>query len=121
MPRELRRGDVIFVDCGEVIGSEQGGIRPAVVIQNNVGNRHAPTTIVAFVTSRIKKNMPTHVWIHSQFKVPSCVLLEQIRTISLERVRNYQFSLNKSDMLRIDAALKESLALVTQEETHYER
>lgn len=110
--RELRRGDVVFVDCGEVIGSEQGGIRPAVVLQNNIGNCYSPTTIVALVTSKPKKPLPTHVWIHSRFRVPSCVLLEQIRTISVKRIRNYQFSLSVSDMMRVDDALKKSLALI---------
>lgn len=108
---------MFFVDCGEVIGSEQGGIRPAVVIQNNTGNRHSPTTIVALVTSsRTKKSLPTHVPVHNGFSRPSIVLLEQIRTISLDRLERYLFTLNRSDMNRIDEALRTSLALTEQEE-----
>ncbi len=109
----VRRGDVFFVDCGEVVGSEQGGIRPAVVIQNNVGNHYSSTTIVAMITSSItKKHLPTHVLLHKGFRVPSCVLLEQIRTISLDRLYRYIVTLDDSDMKRIDDALKESLAIV---------
>ena len=112
MKRSLRRGDVLYINCGETVGSEQSGIRPAVVIQNNVGNLNAPTTIVALVTSsRLKKDMPTHVWVYDKFRVPSCILLEQIRTISLDRIERYLFSLNLADMERVDKALKESLAL----------
>ncbi len=111
MYRRLKRGDVVMIDCGKVVGSEQGGIRPAVVVQNDVGNKHSPTTIVAMVTSQEKPNLPTHVRIHGKFRTPSCVLLEQVRTISLERVTKYLFSLNRYDMMRIDAALKVSLSL----------
>ena len=111
MYQKLRRGDVVMIDCGMVVGSEQSGCRPAVVIQNNVGNRYSSTTIVAMVTSQEKHYLPTHVRIHRGFRMPSCVLLEQIRTISLKRVKKYLFSLGKADMMRIDEALKESLSL----------
>ena len=115
--RNVKRGDVFFVDCGEVVGSEQGGIRPAVVIQNNTGNRYSPTTIVALITSSAtKKHLPTHVPIARGFKVPSCVLLEQIRTISVDRLKQYIVTLDRSDMHRIDNALKESLAITCEEE-----
>ena len=110
--RNVKRGDVFFVDCGEVVGSEQGGIRPAVVIQNNMGNRHSPTTIVALITSSTdKKHLPTHVPISKGLRMPSCVLLEQIRTISLNRLERYIVTLDNADMRRIDNALKESLAI----------
>ncbi|MDE6729222.1 MAG: type II toxin-antitoxin system PemK/MazF family toxin, partial [Oscillospiraceae bacterium] len=91
---------------------EQGGVRPAVVIQNNMGNRYSPTTIVALITSSAtKKHLPTHVLINKGFKVPSCVLLEQIRTISIDRLKQYIVTLDRSDMIRIDNALRESLAI----------
>lgn len=112
--RNIKRGDVFFIDCGKVVGSEQGGIRPAVVIQNNIGNQHSPTTIVALITSSVaKKHLPTHVLIHKGFRVPSCVLLEQIRTISLDRLERYIVTLSDSDMKRIDNTLKESLAIAS--------
>lgn len=109
--RTIRRGDVFFVNCGKVIGSEQGGIRPAVVIQNNTGNRYSPTTIVALITSSSKKHLPTHVPISKGLNAPSCVLTEQIRTISVDRLERYITTLNGSDMRRIDNALRESLAI----------
>ena len=84
--KNIYRGDVFLVDCGKVVGSEQGGIRPAVVLQNDTGNRHSPTTIVALVTSKPKKNFPTHVLIHKGLGKPSYVLLEQIRTVSIKRL-----------------------------------
>ncbi len=109
--RTIRRGDVYFIDCGKVVGSEQGGIRPAVVIQNNTGNRYSPTTIVALITSSAKKHLPTHVQIDKGLKVPSCVLLEQIQTVSIDRIKRYITTLDSSDMRRIDEALKTSLAI----------
>lgn len=110
--RTIRRGDVYFIDCGEIVGSEQGGIRPAVVIQNNIGNRYSPTTIVAMITSSTKKHLPTHVPISKGVKEPSWVLLEQIRTVSIHRLRQYITTLDSSDMRRIDESLKTSLAIV---------
>ena len=108
--KNIYRGDVFLVDCGKVVGSEQGGIRPAVVIQNDTGNRHSPTTIVALITSKPKKNLPTHVLIHKLVK-PSYVLLEQIRTVSIERIGQYICTLDSSDMKKIDEALKRSFAI----------
>lgn len=108
--KNICRGDVFLVDCGKVVGSEQGGIRPAVVIQNNIGNRHSQTTIVALVTSKPKKNLPTHVLIHKLIK-PSYVLLEQIRTVSIKRLRQYMCTLDSSDMKKIDEALKRSFSI----------
>lgn len=90
--------------------SEQRGLRPAVVIQNDIGNKFSTTTIVAFVTSKRKKNMPTHVKIqYSGFPKKSTVMLEQIRTISVTRLKNYVGTLNFHDMKRVDRALKISL------------
>ena len=111
--RKPCRGEVYFVNCGDVVGSEQGGIRPAIVLQNNIGNCHSPTTIVAMVTSSTtKKELPTHVWLHtSGFSRPSCALLEQIRTVSLERFGRYVCTLDSADMRKINKALKVSLSI----------
>ena len=88
-----RRGDIYCADLDPVVGSEQGGIRPVIVIQNDTGNKHAPTLIVATVTTRIHKkaNMPTHLVIYDNpaFKEASVVQLEQIRTIDKSRIDNY--------------------------------
>lgn len=107
-----KRGDVFLADCGRAVGSEQKGIRPVVVIQNNVGNNHSPTTIVAMITAKEKKSLPVHVSVsNSGFRKKSCVLLEQIRTISVSRLVKYVCTLNNTEMQRIDEALKISLNL----------
>ena len=101
-----------MVEIENAKGSEQRGIRPAVVIQNDIGNKFSPTTIVAFVTSRRKKNMPTHVEIRCKgLPKKSTVMLEQIRTISVNRLKNYIGTLSCYDMKRIDNALKISLGI----------
>ena len=97
------------------IGSEQGGKRPVVVLQNNIGNRHSPTLIVATVTTRTekKKNQPTHVLVdfNPAFEEPSMILLEQIFTIDKFRIERFMGYASKAEMLRIDMALLVSLAL----------
>ena len=109
------RGDIYCAKLDPVVGSEQGGIRPVIVIQNDTGNKHAPTLIVATVTTRIHKkaNMPTHFVIYDNpaFKEASVVQLEQIRTIDKSRLRRYVGSLSRQDMNRIDQALCVSLAV----------
>ena len=101
------RGDIYYADMEPHIGSEQGGKRPVVVLQNNIGNRHSPTLIVATVTTRTekKKNQPTQVLVDSNpaFEEPSMILLEQIFTIDKSRIERF--------MGRIDMALLVSLAL----------
>lgn len=110
-----RRGDIYYVDLNPVIGSEQGGRRPVVVIQNNSGNRHAPTLIVAMITSKTSKNgqLPTHYLLKENpaLDEPSVVLLEQLRTIDKRRVREYLGRTSKREMLAIDKALIKSLSL----------
>jgi len=87
----IKRGDIFYADLSPVIGSEQGGIRPVLIIQNNVGNLHSPTVIVAAITSQISKNkLPTHIEIPSQktgLKIDSVILAEQIRTIDKSRLK----------------------------------
>ena len=110
-----RRGDIYCADLNPVIGSEQGGTRPVVVIQNDTGNKHAPTLIVATVTSRIKKKeqMPTHYLIEGNpaFTEPSVVMVEQIRTIDKSRIGSYLGKASSSEMKGIDKALHISLNL----------
>ena len=104
-----------YADMEPHIGSEQGGKRPVVVLQNNIGNRHSPTLIVATVTTRTekKKNQPTHVLVDSNpaFEEPSMILLEQIFTIDKSRIERFMGYASKAEMLRIDMALLVSLAL----------
>ena len=109
------RGDIYYADMEPHIGSEQGGKRPVVVLQNNIGNRHSPTLIVATVTTRTekKKNQPTHVLVdyNPAFEEPSMILLEQISTIDKSRIERFMGYASKAEMLRIDMALLVSLAL----------
>ena len=116
--RPAMRHQVFFIyyaDMEPHIGSEQGGKRPVVVLQNNIGNRHSPTLIVATVTTRTekKKNQPTHVLVDSNpaFEEPSMILLEQIFTIDKSRIERFMGYASKAEMLRIDMALLVSLAL----------
>lgn len=116
---EIRRGDIFFANLNPVVGSEQGGTRPVLVLQNDIGNRHSPTTIVAAVTSRIKKaKLPTHVELTkemSRLDKDSVVLLEQLRTIDKRRLKERVAHLSDDTMSRIDRALEISLGLVDLE------
>ena len=116
MPVEIRRGYVFFADLSPVIGSEQGGVRPVLVLQNNVGNRYSPTVIVAAITSQINKaKLPTHVELNSrQYNLDrdSVVLLEQIRTIDKQRLQNKITELDEPAMQQIDDSLRISLGLI---------
>lgn len=109
------RGDIYFADMEPHIGSEQGGTRPVVVLQNDVGNRYAPTLIVATVTSRTekKKHQPTHVLIdhNTAFEKPSVVQLEQIFTIDKSRVQRFLGQLTQPEMYQIEEAISSSLNL----------
>ena len=109
----IRRGDVYFADLTPVQGSEQGGVRPVVVIQNNIGNRYSPTVVVAVITSKGKVKLPTHVVIKDGGApmLQSVVLLEQIRTIDKCRLRQYVSTLSTTTMQRINAALGVSIGL----------
>lgn len=110
-----RRGDIYMADLSPVCGSEQGGIRPVIVIQNNTGNHHSPTLIVASITTKTRKKtkQPTHYLIRSNpaLSAPSVVLLEQIRTIDKQRVERYLGKATRKEMFGINAALLISLAL----------
>ncbi|WP_443666696.1 type II toxin-antitoxin system PemK/MazF family toxin [Faecalibacterium prausnitzii] len=109
------RGDIYYADMEPHIGSEQGGTRPVVVLQNDVGNRYAPTLIVATVTSRTekKKYQPTHVLIahNTAFEKPSVVQLEQIFTIDKSRIQRFLGRLTQDEMQEIEKGVVSSLAL----------
>lgn len=113
--RIIRRGDVFYADLSPVVGCEQGGIRPVLIIQNDIGNRYSPTVIVVAITSKLKKELPTHVEIGCMEPLQrnSVVLLEQIRTIDRIRLLEYIGSLSDLRMISIDQALSLSLGLTT--------
>ena len=115
---EIKRRDVCFADLSPVIGREQDGIRPVLILQNNIGNEHSPTTIVAAITSRQKKHpLPTHVRVNVDFLEPnSTVLLEQIRTIDKSRLIEYIGTLDKETMGKVDYAIITSLGIKVMEE-----
>ena len=114
---EYRRGDIYLADLSPFCGSEQGGVRPVVVIQNNTGNRHAPTLVVATVPARTRKKtkQPTHFLIRDNpaLSRPSMVLLEQIRTIDKQRIERYLGRVTRQEMFGINRALLVSLDLNT--------
>lgn len=113
----IRRGDIYYADLSPVVGSEQGGIRPVLVIQNNVGNRHSPTVICAAITSKMNKaKLPTHIEISTQdYKIVknSVILLEQIRTIDKQRLKEYVCHIDGAMMRKVDQAIRISLELPT--------
>jgi len=112
----VKRGDVYFADLSPVVGSEQGGVRPVLVIQNNIGNRFSPTVIVAAITAQIQKaKLPTHVEIDAKtygFDRDSVILLEQIRTIDKQRLTDKITHLDDEMMAKVDRALQISLGLI---------
>ena len=110
--RSFRRGEIYVADLSPYVGSEQGGIRPVIILQNNLGNIFSPTLIVAPLTSRYKKrNLPTHYLIEDveELKTTSLVLLEQIKTIDKRRVTEYIGQASKDDIKNIEKALTISL------------
>lgn len=115
-PIQVRRGDIFYADLSPVVGSEQGGIRPVLVLQNNIGNQYSPTTIVAAITSQISKaKLPTHVEISAEasgLEKDSVILLEQIRTIDKSRLMEKVTSLSDQIMEQVNQALEISLGLI---------
>ena len=112
---EVHRGEVFYADLSPVVGSEQGGVRPVLIIQNDIGNRHSPTVIAAAITSRLDKaRLPTHINIRAAdtgLAKDSVVLLEQIFTIDKERINSFMGMTSEWEMAQIEKALKCSLAL----------
>ena len=111
----MKRGDIYYADLRPVVGSEQGGIRPVLIIQNDIGNMHSPTVIVAAITSKLHKTqMPTHIHLDSrscELIKDSVILLEQIRTIDKQRLKGIVCHLDAEMMEKVDRALKVSLAI----------
>ncbi len=112
----VKRGDIYYANLSPVVGSEQGGHRPVLVIQNDVGNKYSPTVIVVAITSQISKaKLPTHVEISSKsskLEKDSVILLEQLRTIDKRRLKEKVTHLSEDVMSMIDEAIKVSLGLV---------
>lgn len=113
----IKRGDIYYADLRPVVGSEQGGVRPVLIIQNDAGNRHSPTVICAAITSRMNKaKLPTHVELSAaecDITKDSVVLLEQIRTIDKQRLKERVCHLDTDTLKRVNDALKISLELIT--------
>lgn len=110
----ISRGSLYYANLNPVVGSEQGGIRPVLVIQNDTGNKHSPTIIIAAITGKSEKTaLPTHCVLSAQSGLDdgSIALLEQIRTIDKRRLRSYVGTLGQDDMQRIDHALAISVGL----------
>ena len=113
----VRRGDIFYADLSPVIGSEQGGIRPVLIVQNDVGNKHSPTIICAAITSRMNKaKLPTHIELSTEkydMDKDSVVLLEQLRTIDKKRLKDKVCHLDAQIMQKVNRALMISLELNT--------
>ena len=114
---QVRRGDIYYADLSPVVGSEQGGIRPVLIIQNDVGNKHSPTVICAAITSRMNKaKLPTHVEIDAKkyhIVKNSVILLEQIRTIDKRRLKEMVCHVDSTLMDKVDEAIRISFELHT--------
>ena len=117
MDTTVKRGDIFYADLSPVVGSEQGGTRPVLIVQNDTGNRHSPTVIAAAITSQTgKARLPTHINIAGGsvgLSKDSVILLEQIRTIDKQRLKDYICHVDKKMMCQIDEALRISLELHT--------
>ena len=111
----VRRGDIFFADLSPVVGSEQGGMRPVLIVQNDTGNKHSPTVIAAAITSQIgKARLPTHIELEAQsygLTRNSVILLEQIRTIDKSRLRERMGKLDEPTMNKVDNAIAVSFGL----------
>ena len=111
----IKRGDIFYADLRPVVGSEQGGIRPVLIIQNNVGNRHSPTVICAAITSKMNKaKLPTHIEINAELygiEKDSVILLEQLRTIYKRRLKDKVCHLDDAMLDKVNHALEISLEL----------
>ena len=115
MDTSVKRGDIYYADLSPVVGSEQGGVRPVLIVQNDTGNRYSPTVIAAAITSQTgKAKLPTHIELAAQKYVltrDSVVLLEQIRTLDKRRLREKMGRVDRELMDRVDAAIAVSFGL----------
>lgn len=111
----VKRGDVFYADLSPVVGSEQGGMRPVLIVQNDTGNKHSPTVIAAAITSQTgKARLPTHIELNAQsvgLSRDSVILLEQIRTIDKSRLRERMGKLDEGTMNKVDNAIAVSFGL----------
>ncbi len=116
----LKRGDIYYADLSPVVGSEQGGVRPVLIVQNDIGNKYSPTVIAAAITSqRDKAKLPTHIEVEAQqcgLAKNSVVLLEQIRTIDKKRLKEKMGKLDHESMNAVDRALSISFGLPTTQQ-----
>ena len=115
----VKKGDLFFADLSPVVGSEQGGVRPVLVVQNAVGNKYSPTIIVAAVTSQTKTKLPTHVRLEATqggLSKDSVVLLEQLRTIDKQRLKERIGTLSESQLPDVEKALSVSLGIANSVE-----
>lgn len=112
----MKRGDIYYADLRPVVGSEQGGVRPVLIVQNDMGNKHAPTVICAAITSRMNKTkLPTHIEIHSgkyEMVKDSVILLEQLRTIDKTRLKDMICHLDEEIMEKVNYGLQVSLEIL---------
>ena len=115
----IKRGDIYYADLSPVVGSEQGGLRPVLIVQNDVGNRYSPTVIAAAITSKMSKTkLPTHIDIPGQnagLAKDSVILLEQVRTIDKQRLKEKMGHLDRSTMNNVDNAIQVSFGLTDNE------
>ena len=111
----IRRGDIYYADLSPVVGSEQGGVRPVLIVQNDVGNKYSPTVIAAAITSRMgKAKLPTHIDIYADqvgLQKDSVILLEQVRTIDKRRLKERMGRLDDTLMTQVDSAIAISFGL----------
>lgn len=118
----IKRGDIYYADLSPVVGSEQGGVRPVLIVQNDIGNRYSPTVIAAAITSKLSKNrLPTHIDIigcAQDFGLSrdSVILLEQIRTIDKRRLKEKMGHIDRATMAQVDGALGVSFGLTERED-----
>ena len=115
MDTNVKRGDIFYADLSPVVGSEQGGCRPVLIVQNDTGNKHSPTVIAAAITSQTgKARLPTHIQLQGQsvgLSRDSVILLEQIRTIDKSRLRERMGRLDENTMSAVDSAIAVSFGL----------
>ena len=118
---QIKRGDIYYADLSPVVGSEQGGLRPVLIVQNDVGNRYSPTVIAAAITSKLgKARLPTHIDVYADrvgLQRDSVVLLEQMRTIDKQRLKEKMGHLDDESMHAVDTAISVSLGLGAADKT----
>ncbi|MBE6589777.1 MAG: type II toxin-antitoxin system PemK/MazF family toxin [Ruminococcaceae bacterium] len=121
----IRRGDIYYADLSPVVGSEQGGLRPVLIVQNDIGNKHSPTVIAAAITSKMSKaKLPTHIDIYAHevgLQKDSVILLEQIRTLDKRRLKEKMGHLDDTMMNHVNTAIAISFGLGSPEEDHAAR